>query len=99
MPATIAGFGAILLPLWHCVLNEIFLSAHVEYLQRIANRSRHKTDVSRALASKKHLDSFIGRDGNFSVLRRPRRPPSYAQVFVRNSNSVSSTSSRKKEKR
>ncbi len=34
---------------------EIFLSAHVEYLQRITDHSHHKADVSRALASKKHL--------------------------------------------
>jgi hypothetical protein len=46
--------------------------------------------VSQALAAKKHLDSFTGRDGNFSVLRRP---PSNAQVSVENSDSVSSTSS------
>ena len=32
-----------------------FLSAHVEYLQRIADRSSHKVDMSRALAAKKHL--------------------------------------------
>ena len=69
---------------------EIFLSAHVVYLQRIADHSRHKADVSWTLASKKNLDSFIGRDGNFSVLRRP---PSNAQVSVENSDSVSSTSS------
>ncbi len=69
---------------------EEFLSAHVEYLQRIADRSRHKVDVSRDLAGKKHLDSFIGRVGAFSVLQSQS---SNAQVSVQNSDSVSSDSS------
>jgi hypothetical protein len=58
-------------PLALCAYEE-FLSVHVEYLQRIADCSRHKADMSRALASKKHLDSFIGRDGNFLVRRHLR---------------------------
>ncbi len=46
--------------------------------------------MSRALAVKKHLDSFIGRAGAFSVLQCQS---SISQVSVRNSDSVSSTSS------
>jgi hypothetical protein len=48
--------------------------------------------VSRDLAAKKHLDSFIGRVGNFSVLRRPS---SNTQVSVHTSvrDSVSVASS------
>jgi hypothetical protein len=43
-------------PLALCSYEE-FLSAHVEYFQRITDHTRHKTDVSRDLASKRYLDS------------------------------------------
>ena len=49
---------------------EEFLTVHVETSKRLADRTHHKSDMTRAQAACKHLDSFIGRAGAFSVLRR-----------------------------
>ena len=49
---------------------EEFLTAHAEASKRLADRTHHKSDMTRAHAARKHLDSFIGRAGAFSVLQR-----------------------------
>ena len=49
---------------------EEFLTTHAEASRRLAARTHHKSDITRAQAARKHLESFIGRAGAFSVLRR-----------------------------
>ncbi len=49
---------------------EEFLTTHDEASRSLADRTHHKSDITRAQGARKHLESFIGRAGVFSVLRR-----------------------------
>jgi hypothetical protein len=49
---------------------EEFLTTHAEASRRLAARTHHKSDITRSQTDRKHLESFIGRAGAFSVLRR-----------------------------
>jgi hypothetical protein len=70
---------------------EEFLTGHVVASQRLADRTHHKSDISRAQAARAHLVSFIGRAGAFSVLRRQSsNVETSVQHSVWNSPSVSS---------
>ncbi len=49
---------------------EEFLTTHAETSRRLSDRKHHKSDITRTQAARKHLESFIGRAGAFSVLGR-----------------------------
>jgi hypothetical protein len=67
MPTTIVGFDTTQLPHWRYKLTRNFLL---------------QSDITRAQAVRKHLESFIGRAGTFSVLRRQS---SNVDTFVQSS--------------
>jgi hypothetical protein len=54
---------------WHSVTPlslqayEEFLTTHAEAFRRLAARTHHKSDITRAQSARKHLESFIGRAG------------------------------------